>query len=187
EIAMHVAQLGLDDCEIGLQPAFTDIGPPLEFFYRLAFGKLGSIGGRRVERRDTGAASADTLRQGSLRHEFELYLAGKISVRKGARVRRPGEGADHLAHHAGIDHRGDPDPAIAGIVVDDGEVLGSLVDQGVDQFDRRARTAKAADHDARAVADVGDSLRRAADCLVHADFSLAHANRFAGTRLRYKA
>src|SRR3546814_2205158 len=46
EIAMHIAQLRLDDCKIGLQPAFADIGPPLEFLHRLAFGKLGSIGGR---------------------------------------------------------------------------------------------------------------------------------------------
>ena len=87
-----------------------------------------------------------------------------------------------LAHHAGIDHRGDADAAVAGIVVDDGEVLRAArrleaVDQRVDQLDRRAGAAEAADHHGHAILDARHRRGEIGDCLVHAMLSRMSARR----------
>jgi hypothetical protein len=64
-----------------------------------------------------------------------------------------------------IDHRRDADPAVSGVVIQDGEALWTAgrkeaVDERVDQLDRRAGAAESADHDHGPVGNVGDRLRQ---------------------------
>ena len=54
------------------------------------------------------------------------------------------------------EQRGEAGVAVAGVVVDDGEVARALRDQRVDELGRHAGRAEAADHDGGAVVDVGD-------------------------------
>ena len=62
--------------------------------------------------------------------------------------------------------RGEPDMAVAGIVVDHREAARAPVDQRVDQLGGRARLAEPADRHRRAVRDVGDRLGNVRDPLV---------------------
>src|SRR5690606_28196754 len=115
------------------------------------------------------AAGANALSQRPLRHEFELDLAGKVPVGKGARIGRAREGADHLPDHASVDHGSNADAPVAGIVVDDRKVLGSAINQRVNELNRRARAAEATDHDGCAVIDGGNGSGRAFYRLVHVE------------------
>src|SRR5690606_6101229 len=58
--------------------------------------------------------------------------------------------------------------AVAGVVADHGEVLGALADQRVDERDRHAGHAEAADQDGRAVLDARQRLVRVGEDLGHA-------------------
>jgi hypothetical protein len=66
---------------------------------------------------------------------------------EGARVGRARKGADHFGDHSGINHGGDADAFMAGIVVNACQPLWAAgdpeaIDEGVDQFDRFAGAAK---------------------------------------------
>ena len=61
---------------------------------------------------------------------------------------------------------GEPDMAVAGVVVDHGEVARAVIDQRVDQLGRIARLAEAADQHHGPVSDPGDGLGHAAHALV---------------------
>lgn len=50
---------------------------------------------------------------------------------------------------------------------------GTLVDQRMNELDRRARAAEATNHDDGAITNIGYGARRAQDCLVHAGYLLA--------------
>ena len=52
-----------------------------------------------------------------------------------------------------LQQRGEPGLAVAGVVVDDGQVARALRDQRVDQLGRLPGAAEAADHHRRAVGD----------------------------------
>ncbi|QTK82670.1 Hypothetical protein AT6N2_L1987 [Agrobacterium tumefaciens] len=147
KVAIGVAKLGLDDGKVGLQPALLHIGAAVKLRDNLALRQFSAKPGRGVESRNARTARADALGKRALRHQFQLDFAGQIAIGEGARIRRAREGADHLPDHARIDHRGDADTAIAGIVIDDSQVLGAFVDECVDQLDRRAGAAETADHD----------------------------------------
>ena len=153
---MGIADMRLDQREISLQPAFLHIGPPVEHLNRFALGKVGAIAGGRVKRGDARAPCPDTLGQGALGDQFQLDLSGQIGLGKDHGIGRAGEGADQLFDHPRLDQGRKPDMAVPGVVVDNcqlARVAGGdeAVDQRVDQFDRRARAAKAADHHRHAV------------------------------------
>ena len=135
----------------------------------------------RVDRRDAlgnrcDAAVADLLvvreapAPGAV-DRLEVELPGPSLAGGGEGVHLPAAllevGEECLLDHALLDERSQPHMAVAGIVVDDRQVLRARIDQGVDQFDRCAGTAEAADHDGRAVTDTGDRFARGGDCLVH--------------------
>ncbi|MCY1251011.1 hypothetical protein D9M72_647210 [compost metagenome] len=73
-------------------------------------------------------------------------------------IRLARERADDLAHAAGFQQGRQTDFGVAGIVIDDNQVLGALGDKAVDEFGRLAGTAEAANHDGGAVVDFGQGL-----------------------------
>src|SRR5437773_7356868 len=113
-----------------------------------------------------------------LRHEIELDFPGAIERIEhigigGARIR-----TDDLAHAPRLEQRRDADLAVAGIVVDDGQIPRPLRDQGVDQLLGYARAAEPADEDRRAVAHVCErGFDRRNDLVDHAGAQSARAKR----------
>src|SRR5262249_16637317 len=108
------------------------------------------------------------LRKRPLRHEFELDLARAVRLLEMVRIDLARVRADELADSSRLEQRGDADLAVAGVVVDDGEVFRSLSYQRVDQLLGHARAAETADEDGRAVAYVGErGFDRAGDLVDH--------------------
>ena len=136
----------------------------------LAFGEQRAVAGRREERADAGAGGADALGEIALRHELELDLAGAVQRVEHVRIGLARKRADDLAHALRLEQRGEAGLAVAGVVVDDGEVARALRDQRVDQLGRHAGRAEAADHHRRAVVNVGDRGRGAGNDLVDHGF-----------------
>ena len=164
---MCVADLGLDERKVGLQPALANVGPAVKLLDGLALGKLGAIGRRGIKRRNARTAGTDALGQRALGHQFQLDFPGEIIVGKCPRVGCPGKGTYYLAHHPGVDHRRYSDAAVAGVVVDDREFAGAGFDECVDELDRRSRTAETANHHRRSVTDPGHGVTQAGNCFVH--------------------
>src|SRR5215467_13054511 len=81
------------------------------------------------------------------------------------RVDLPRVRADELPDPTSLEQCGNADLAVAGVVVDDGEVLRALSDQRVDQLLGHARAAEAAHENGRAVAYVGDCRLQSIDDL----------------------
>src|SRR6266403_295010 len=117
-------------------------------------GQLGAVARRRKEAANAGARRSDALSEVALRHQFELDLAGAKQAIEDLRVDLTREAADDVAHAPGLEQCGEADFAVAGVVVDDGEVAGALRDERVDELCRLASAAEAADHYRRAVRHV---------------------------------
>ena len=161
QVAVAVGGPALDQGEVGGQPVLQHVVAAVEGALLLALLERRADRGARVEGGDAGAAGADALGQRALRHELELGAPAAVELGEDRRVGRARVRADHLRDAPGLDQRRQADLAAAGVVVDDGQVGGALVDQRVDQLDRAAGLAEAADHHRRAVEDVGDRLGRA--------------------------
>jgi hypothetical protein len=120
-------------------------------------GQLGAVARGAEEGADAGAGGAHALGQVALRHQFELELAAAVQAVEHLAVGLARKAADDLAHAAGLQQRGQAGVAVAGVVVDDGEVLGALLDQAVDQLVGNAGGAEAADQHGGAVADAASA------------------------------
>ena len=104
------------------------------------------------------AAGPDRLRERALRDERRLDLAG-VDRRDRLGVRREVRG-DAAADPALAQELAEAAAGLADVVRDDGEVARvRLLDERVDQRQRRADQPEAADHDRVAAADGGDRLR----------------------------
>ena len=77
-----------------------------------------------------------------------------------------GERADDLGDTSGCDERCDADLSVAGIIADDCELFRPLVQQGVQQVDRTARSAETRDENCRSVLYVANSFLDAFNALV---------------------
>jgi hypothetical protein len=114
------------------------------------------------------AAAAHALGQIALGHQFELDLAAAVQLVEDPAVHLAREAADDLAHLAGLEQGGQAGVAIAGVVVDHGELACTLGDQAVDQLAGDARGAEAADEHGGAVLNAGQGLSdRVGDLVDH--------------------
>ena len=178
QVAVGVADIGLYQGKVGFQPAFLHVGSAVEVFDLLAVCKIGAKAGGGVEGRNARAAGTDTFRQRALRHQFQVDLACQIKFGEHHRIGRARERADQLFHHASLDQRRQPDVAVARVVVDDRQLCrmaGGLeaINQGVDQFYRRARAAEPADHHHRAITNSGDRGGQIGNRFVHSASPMA--------------
>ncbi len=166
EIAPAVGSLRLDQRDIALERLFEHVFTTIDRAGLLAFRELGAGRGGREETTDPRPRRAHALGERALRHELELDLAGGVELLEhhragGARIR-----ADDLAHVPGRQQLGDIGAAGARIVGDDGELLGALRDQRIDQLDRNAGGAETADEHGCAIADAGDGGGQGGDAFV---------------------
>ena len=107
------------------------------------------------------APAADALGEVALRHEFEFQLAGAVEAVEHLRIGLAREGADDLAHPARLQQCGQAGLAIAGVVVDDGELACALGDERVYQLGRLPGAAEATNHHGGAIGHAGQRLRGA--------------------------
>ena len=126
----------------------------------LALGELGAGAGRGVEGRDAGGAGADALGHRALRQDFELDLAhARTPPRRCTEPRLRAKLHTILRTRPSPISRATPFVAAPGGVVHDGEVLGALLDQPVDQGPRLPDLGEAGDQHGRAVLDARHAPR----------------------------
>src|SRR5690606_26427987 len=114
----------------------------------------------------------------ALRHEFQLELAGFVHLVEYDRTGTARETADDLAHascrkqtHEWLDAAG------AGIVADERQVLGPLLNETIDQMRGMSHRAEAAEQDGRTVLDPLHRLGDGLDPLVDHEFLLPATSR----------
>src|SRR6266851_1626439 len=165
EVAPTIRPPGLDQRYVGMQGPLQKIGAAIELADLLALRERRADGGGREEAGNAGTGGADTLGERALRHQLELDPAGAEQLLEDDRAAR--ETADELADAPAIHQPRQPGLATpAGVVRHDREVARALLDQSLDQSQRMADRAEAADQDGRAVLDIGERLRDAGDELV---------------------
>src|SRR5260370_11287231 len=121
EVALGIADPGMDDREIGDEAALHDIVCALELALLLALRYLSPGPRSREECRNTGAARADALGQRALRIKLDLEFTREILLRK--RLVLPDIGRDHLLYLPAVEQNAEADTVDAAIVGDDGQVL----------------------------------------------------------------
>ena len=168
QIAVGIGAAGPHEGVVELQRGFQQVFPPTKDAHLPPLGEFGSHGGRRVEGRDAGAGGPQSFGQRALRDEFGIDLAGLVVPGEGQHVagaRGGGEGADHLGNPTVLHQHADIGHArllrAAGGVGDQRKVPRALVEQRLDEIERRARHGEPAEADGAAVRDIGDGLREA--------------------------
>src|SRR5882672_8685050 len=176
EVAPAVAALRLDQGDVAVQCVLEHVAPSIDHPRFLAFREIGAVAGGGVEGADAGARGAHALRERPLRHELQLDLARAVEALEDVAVGQARVRAHDFAYAPGLEQGCDADFAVAGIVVDDGQVLRPLRDQRVDQLFGNAGAAESADEDRRAVAHVGErGFDRGYDLVDHAGAQSAFA------------
>ncbi len=183
EVAEAVASPRLDDREVAADGRLEHVGAPVELARLLlrrvlgdrpvrrvahgqaavAHGRAGA--GRRVERRDAGAARAQALGERALRRELDLELAREVlplELLVLADVAR-----DHLRDLLVPEQRPEPEVVDPAVVRHDGEALGAELAQRADAVLGDSAEPEAAREERRAVGDVAHRVERGRDYLVH--------------------
>jgi hypothetical protein len=150
--------VGGDQRHVALDGELQDMRASVDLPGLLALGQRRADADRAVEGADAGPGGPHPLGERALRHDLQLDPAGPVQAVEDVGVALPGEGADHLAYPAGLEQRGQAHVAVTGVAGDDGQVPGSLPDEGVDQVERHPGQAESADQDGGAVLDAGDGL-----------------------------
>src|SRR4029079_5599871 len=165
EVASAVADERTDEREVGLQRHLQHEVTPVDDARLFPFGDDRSVAGRSEEAADAGAAGADALGEGALRHQFDLELAGEelpFELLVFADI-----GRDHLADLLRLEDRPEAEVVDAGVVADDREVLRATTQQRGQEVLGIAADADPAHHQRRAVWDPRDGLVGGAEDLVH--------------------
>ena len=142
EVAHPVRPVRTDQRDVAADRVLQDVGASVDLPRLLALGERRADAGRAEERADPGTGRAHPLGEVALRHHLELDLAVAVEPVEDPGVGLPRERADHLAHPALGQQRGQPGVAVAGVVGHDGQVGRALLDQRVDQRDRHARPCR---------------------------------------------
>src|SRR5882672_9185109 len=170
------AALDMDQRHVAVKRVLEHVSPAADDARFLALREIRAVAGRGEEGGDARARSAHALGEGPLRNDLELDLPGAVGLLEMVRIDLPRIRAEELAHAPGFEERRDPDLAVAGVVVDDGQVFRPLCDQRIDQLFRNARVAEPADEDGRAVSHVGEGgFDRRDDLVDHAGAQSAFA------------
>ena len=149
KVPRRVGLPGLDDGEVGHDPALKDVGPSVEIVMLLALGDHGADAGCRVEPGDPRAARPHPLGQGALRVELQLQLSRQVLAHE-FRVLAD-IGRDHLLHLPRLQQHPQTEPVHARVVRRDGQALDATVADRRDQQFRDAAQAKAPGGDQHAV------------------------------------
>ncbi|MCY1296291.1 hypothetical protein D9M70_456670 [compost metagenome] len=156
QVAVVVRAVSGDEGVVGAQrrldvePATVDrdrLARLAEFLRHLDVGEEG---------RQADPGAADALGEQALGDELHLQAAGGEGAPR--RAAQPQVGGDHLADGAGLDQPRHAVAVLVRIVLDDQQVALALAGQFLQQGERRARRAEAADHDAAAIGDAGYRL-----------------------------
>ncbi len=158
EVAGLVALPRLDDRHVGVDGLLQHVRLAVERPRVLVLGQHRAEAGARVEAGDAGAAGAQLLGQRALRRQLQLQFAGQHLALEFLVLAHVA--GDDLLHLARLEQQPHAEIVDAGVVADDGEVLGAAGDQRTDQVLRNAAQTEPAGGDRHAV--VQQTLQRVA-------------------------
>src|SRR5271157_1162 len=165
QVSPPVALPRLDKGEVGSERALQQVTAPVELAHLLAFGDHRTHTRRRIEAGDAGAAGPDALRQCTLRHELQLDFTAECQAFEHFVL------AHVASHHFGdlprLQQASQAELIHARIIAYDREVLRAFASHGVDEVFGNATEPETADHDRRAVGEVGNGGVRIGEDLVH--------------------
>src|SRR5207245_1356780 len=107
EVPKPIAAMRLDEREIGGQRVLEHVRPAREQARLLAFGEERAVAGRSEEGSDARARRADALGEIALRHHLQLYFPRPVERVEDERIGLSRKRADHLAHAARFEQRGE--------------------------------------------------------------------------------
>ena len=165
-VPVRVGFAALDKREVCANAVFQHMLTVAKDARLLAFCQRRSHRGRRVERHNSSSASADSLCECSLRDQLKFNFPRSIQIGEHGRASGLGERANDLTHALSTQQRGESNQASAGVVTHHGQVLRALIDQGMNELDWTSCFAEAANHDRRAIEDVGNRFAGTTNSLV---------------------
>ena len=141
--------MGVDDGEIGGERALHHVVGPVEVPDLLALGDDGADAGAGEEGGNAGAAGPYAFREGTLRVELQLQLAGQVLFLE--QLVLADIGRDHLRDLPGLQQDAEAGAVDAGIVGDDRQLADAGIADGVDEGLWDAAEPEASRHDGHAV------------------------------------
>ena len=122
EVAQPVGAVGPDQRDVAADRVLQDVRAAVDLAGLLALGQRRADAGGAEERADAGAGGAHPLGEVALRDHLELDPARAVEPVEDPGVGLARERADHLAHPALGQQRGQAGVAVAGVVGDHGQV-----------------------------------------------------------------
>jgi len=156
EVAPAVPALGLDEGHIAMDGVLQHIGLAVDDAGLLGaavgvLGQFSSEAGGGEEGPHAGTGGAQALGQIALGHQLQFDLSAPVELVKHKGVSLAREAADDLAHASSPEKRGEACIAVAGVVVDHGELMRALLNQSVNEFVRDACGTEATDQNRGAI------------------------------------
>src|ERR1043166_899604 len=166
EVAPAIGAVRAQQRHVAAQRLFEYVALAVDLAHLLAVGELGADADGRIEAAEPGGSGAHALADDALRHQLEFDAAGLVGGIERARIVGARERADHLAHEARIDQRGEPALAAAGVVRHHDEIAHAQFEQPVEQLVGRAHGAEAGGEDRRAIANAFERRGDAGDLFI---------------------
>src|SRR4029077_12769772 len=157
QIPQLIGGLRLDQRVVRANRQFENAAVSFEEALFLSRGDFRANAHRSVETLETSSGGAPALAQNALWDEFQSHFLGGEAFQKIIGV-RPGKGGNYVLDLIVLEH--DPKLAVVrpAIVADGGNVLRALPCQRLNEIIRKARASEPADHDLRAVWNIGHGL-----------------------------
>ncbi len=142
QVAPAVALVGFNQREIGFDRVLQHVVATVDFPCLLAFRQRRAVAGGGKHRPQPGAGRLDPRREVALRHQLQLHFAATVEIIENLRIHLARKGADHFAHPARLEQRGETHFPVAGVVIYDGQVASAPGQSGRQSEGRLAGGAK---------------------------------------------
>src|SRR5665213_4220656 len=115
-----------------MKRVFEDMAAAVNFAGFLATGEQCAVARGRKKTADARSGGSDAFSKVTLRHQFEFDGLFAVQLIKDIGIGLTRERANDLAHALGLQKGSDSVFAVAGVVVDERQVTGTLSDEPID-------------------------------------------------------
>src|SRR6266403_146686 len=154
QVAQRVGFLRLDERIVRVDGHFQDAALSADHALFFSRGDFGADTNSGVKTGQAGSRGAHAFAKNSLGHEFQRHFLRGVAVLKMIGV-RPGERRDDVLDLIVLEHQAELAFARAAIIGDRCDVFRSLARECLNQIVRKARATKPAEHDSRAIGNIG--------------------------------
>src|SRR6266403_253511 len=154
QVAQRVGFLCLDEGVVRVDGHFQDAALPRDHALFFSCGDVGADTNGGVQTGQAGGRGAHAFAEDSLRHEFQRHFLCGVAILKMIGV-RSGERRDDVLDLIVLEHQAQFALARAAIVADRRDVFCPFARECLNQIVREARAAEPAEHNSRAIGNIG--------------------------------